>query len=601
MLFELITGGRPYGGEGSSAHELEQAATDIDPTRPSAAVTQSPIAEREGGTAPLARRLTGDLDTIVLQAIRKEPDRRYASVEQLSEDIRRHLDGFPVSARPDTFSYRAARFVSRHRTMVVAAVALIVAMIAGTAVSVHFALREREQRTVADARFEQVRELAMTFMTDVDGAIATDGKTAAREKIVSTSLAYLDDLAAEAGDDADVLGDVARGYFRVAMIQGDPKSPSLGDPEAALASARKGQQAAARLASVDPDGVASRLVEVEGHLLAGDLARHLDDAEAVIEQFEAALAARQRISESSPDSAMEPPRLDTVHFRLAYALERYTLNEPAIEHYLLAREIGEQLIDAHPDEPKLFQSQAVTAIALSQAYRLHGQPERALELLPPLRERLVDEAERHAELRPVLANLRYNLGWAYVNEGDGARGVQEISATVDFYRGLADADPEDTTAHRNTAAGLYDLGDLALGADRLESALQHYQEMLALRRHIASRSPDSALFRLELANALHVSADVLEQLRRPDEAARHFVEAGSILDALLAENPDSDSTRRRAASAHHRAGRIQLAQGNRTVARASFANGLDLVRGLSEPSDEDEAFAQELERSLRAL
>ncbi len=552
VLFELLTGGRPYDTERLSPREMERAITEIEPTRPSAAVQASLIADREGGKRALSRRLSGDLDNIVLMALRKEPDRRYGSVEQFSEDIRKHLDGFPVIARPDTLVYRTTKFVVRNRALVGAAAALVLALVAGAAVSVHFALREREQRAIADARFEDGRELAATFLIDVDNAIATEGKTAARERIVSTSVAYLDELAAAPGDDPRVLRDVARGYFRVAAIQGDPKSPSLGDAEAALVSARKGQDIARRLSVVDPVGRESILIAVEADLLAGDLSRHLGNLDATIEHFRAALVKRERLSETDPGAELLPPRLDTVHFQLAYALERLSQPGESIEHFERAAAIGDDLTARYPGRPDLYQSKVVTLTALSQAYRFQGRPEMTIELLAPLLVPLAEEARQHAALRPVLANLRYNLGWTYVSQGDTARGEEEITGSMEFYRGLAEADPDDITAHRNTASLLHDLGELAdLGA-RHDQAIGYYEELLRLRRHILSRSPGSTLFRSDLALALTVSGEVLWKLGRRREALDRHVEAGEILAGLVVEHPDEDSYRQSAADVKHR-------------------------------------------------
>ena len=84
----------------------------------------------EGSPARLHRRLTGDVDTIVLHALRKEPQRRYASVEQFAGDIRRHLEGLPVTARRDSWRYRAGKFAVRHK-LAVAATALVMLAVFG--------------------------------------------------------------------------------------------------------------------------------------------------------------------------------------------------------------------------------------------------------------------------------------------------------------------------------------------------------------------------------------------------------------------------------------------------------------------------------------
>ncbi len=122
LLYELLTGHSPYPLENRSALEVMRTITETQPQLPSAIINsinpESVSKTREGSPEKLRRRLRGDLDTIVLMAMRKEPQRRYQSVDQLSEDIRRHLQELPITARKDTFAYRTARFVLRNRVTV---------------------------------------------------------------------------------------------------------------------------------------------------------------------------------------------------------------------------------------------------------------------------------------------------------------------------------------------------------------------------------------------------------------------------------------------------------------------------------------------------
>ena len=114
---------------------MARVISEEEPTKPSAVITQTP--SPQSGLRPAAvgfhnpKSLRGDLDNIVLMAMRKEPSRRYASVAQFSEDIRRHLEGLPVVARKDTVGYRSAKFIRRHRVGVAAAFLVAVAIIAG--------------------------------------------------------------------------------------------------------------------------------------------------------------------------------------------------------------------------------------------------------------------------------------------------------------------------------------------------------------------------------------------------------------------------------------------------------------------------------------
>ncbi len=144
LLYELLTGHRPYRFGSYVPGEVVRTVCEEEPEKPSAAVMRrqevpgpggvvlTPEAvsgSRDGDPGKLRRRLAGDLDNIVLTALRKEPQRRFASVERLSEDLRRHLEGRPVSARRDSVAYRAAKFVHRHRLGVVMAAAAVLALL----------------------------------------------------------------------------------------------------------------------------------------------------------------------------------------------------------------------------------------------------------------------------------------------------------------------------------------------------------------------------------------------------------------------------------------------------------------------------------------
>ena len=150
LLYELLSGHRPYQLPSRVLHEIVQVICRENPEKPSTVVTNASADELADDAEPqtpekvsqarattaerLRRRLSGDLDNIVLMAMRKEPHRRYGSVEQLSEDLQRHLAHHPVRARPDTLTYRAATFVRRHR-LSVAAVTVIVLLLMGFSVA----------------------------------------------------------------------------------------------------------------------------------------------------------------------------------------------------------------------------------------------------------------------------------------------------------------------------------------------------------------------------------------------------------------------------------------------------------------------------------
>ena len=167
VLYELLTGRSPYRLTSRAPQEVAAAVVTTEPDRPSTAVTRpanaagyrrtsGPIMQQasEAAARQLSRRLRGDLDTIVLTALRKEPARRYGTVTDLATDIRRHLEGKPIAARGDEVGYRAGKFVRRNRTAVATTLGALVA-----AALVLFLVRNREtEPTLLSAQALSLRD-----------------------------------------------------------------------------------------------------------------------------------------------------------------------------------------------------------------------------------------------------------------------------------------------------------------------------------------------------------------------------------------------------------------------------------------------------------
>ena len=156
VLYELLTGHHPYQFVNDQPQEIERIICQQEPERPSVAATRGHRDLETGGETNSKSEirnpkfLRGDLDNIVLMAMRKEPDRRYASIEQFAEDIRRHLEGRPVIARQDTFVYRSSKFIKRHKFGVAAAALLAVLLVAfSITMRVQWVRTKREQEKAA--------------------------------------------------------------------------------------------------------------------------------------------------------------------------------------------------------------------------------------------------------------------------------------------------------------------------------------------------------------------------------------------------------------------------------------------------------------------
>src|SRR6185436_9889248 len=208
LLYELLTGTKPF--------TATRAPRDEAP-KPSAG----------------SRALRGDLDNIVATAMEVDPRRRYGSVEQLADDVRRHLSGHPIAARPATLRYRASKFVRRNKLGVAAAAAIVAVTAVAFAATLH-------QKRIAEHRFDQVRSLARSVVFELHDAIAPlPGSTPARELLVRRALVYLDNLAADARKNTPLQMELAGAYLKIGDVQGLPYRANLGDTEGALTSYRK--------------------------------------------------------------------------------------------------------------------------------------------------------------------------------------------------------------------------------------------------------------------------------------------------------------------------------------------------------------------------
>jgi len=229
LLYLILTGQHPAGPGPHSPARLLKAITETEPLRPSdttSSANAESIAEKRATTPDkLQRVLRGDLDTIIVKALKKNPQERYASVTGFADDLQRYLKHEPISARPDALGYRAAKFLRRNRTVAALSATAIVLVIGSLSTGLYVANR---QRKIAEQRFAQVRQLANKFIALDEGIRGLQGSTKVRMQMVSDSLQYLTSLSSDIHGDKNLALEIAYAYVRVAHAQGDPTSPNLG-------------------------------------------------------------------------------------------------------------------------------------------------------------------------------------------------------------------------------------------------------------------------------------------------------------------------------------------------------------------------------------
>lgn len=190
LLHELLAGTHPFGAAVSTPEDMQRAILEDAPIPPSLTagrVDAAVAALRDTTPGKLARRLHGDLDSIVLKAIQRDPEQRYASVGQLADDIRRHIEGDVVTARHGTATYRAGVFLRRHRRGVAVATLVLVAAVASAAWHVNNITHERDLARIEATKARQVTGLLVSMLESADPAQARGEEVAVREVLEQAS------------------------------------------------------------------------------------------------------------------------------------------------------------------------------------------------------------------------------------------------------------------------------------------------------------------------------------------------------------------------------------------------------------------------------
>ncbi len=361
VLFHLLCGVSPYRSALSTHRDALQAICEDEPRRASEALRQ----ERQAGGAA---SIDADLDSILSKAMRKEPERRYSSADQFSEDLRRYLEALPVMARGDRLSYRLHRYWRRHRAGLTAAAFVAVTLIGGLIVTLREARLADQQRDLAARRFNDVRQLAHAFIFNVHDAIrGLPGAAPARDVLVSTGLRYLDALSKDAKYDRAMLTELAESYARMGDIQGEPLAQNKGQPQAAVASYTK----ALELFESANAGTASPALLAEmakTRMKRGNVLMMLtgDPASAAREAREATDLLEQRLASRPEDAGYLH---DLIHAYQIYAQEAsYAGDDAAVDHAATASiTLAEANFKAHPTD-------AGAAQMLSTGYLIRLKP-----------------------------------------------------------------------------------------------------------------------------------------------------------------------------------------------------------------------------------
>ncbi|CAN5328607.1 hypothetical protein BH10ACI3_BH10ACI3_20990 [soil metagenome] len=452
LLYELLSGHRPFSLRNRPTNEVVLIVSEQEPSAPSTAaltaedavdgkvtdqsLTPETVADlRSERPNHLRRRLSGDLDNIVLMSLRREPERRYSSVEQFSEDLRRHLTGLPVMARPATFGYTAAKFFERHRVPAAFASVALVAVFLGFSVAVWQAYVARQERARAERRFDEIRGLANKLVSGWDDGLPEARVTnEVRGRIADISSEYLDDLAKETNE-PELLRELGEAHIALAHNHAYDRL----DLDKARESLKKAEAIARSLVAADPDDVDSQ------RLLWKSLAEYSTYFEKAtaneLNLSRERLDVRERIFRLVPDDVRAAREAAQENAALGWSLNDFGKEVEADTHFRRSISILDPVAQklaasAVTLEDRVRLAYVYLSMASTQAKEL-SDPQGARSKLQKAVE-IADEmyAEFPANDVAIMAksNVHYELGKLIRRIGNVSGSTAEFQATLDVSR-----------------------------------------------------------------------------------------------------------------------------------------------------------------------
>ncbi len=540
ILYEMLSGHRPFETKEGDLKEAFDAVIEIDPPPPSsmieadsntigrtgqanaaikpanASVIEPRVGRPEVDTGANSQRHTsaqhigvsahsirGDLDNIVLKALRKESERRYLSAEKFAADIHRHQRGLPVAARPNTLSYRAEKFFKRNKASAVAAILILIAVIAGMIATLWQARVANAERVKAERRFNDVRELANSFLFKLGPKIETlPGSTEARRELVTLALEYLDRLSQEAGDDPELQRELAAAYEMVGRVQGDPLSPNLGDFEGAAKSFEKAFEIRKTLFDNDPTNLTAMSDMASSYGNISNILIQLGTTEKVDEFFQRSLALRKEVVHRDPGSF--DARKDLAVALRGQGLLNYTnaKYKDAVINYNEARSIYEQLLKEQPENVEIAENQAFLFIDIGVSVGWDDDLRTAEESLQRGLDLLIALARQYPNNQKLQRSLMqaYNhRGSSTIETGDHGKAVYEYAKSVEIAKRISEADPLNFRAKWDVVTMERNYADALSMAGRNKEALQTLDSTLETAVELSKKDPNNTRNLYEIA------------------------------------------------------------------------------------------------------
>ena len=491
-------------------------------------------------------KLDPDLDNILDKSLRPEPERRYSSVGQFSEDIRRYLEGLPVNARKDTFRYRTSKFVGRHKIGLALTASVALLLLGATVIATWEAHLANEQRILAERRFEQVRRLADSLMFEIHDSVKDlAGSTPARRLIVSRALEYLDSLDHGAGGNIALQRELATAYEKIGDIQGNPYSANIGDTDGALTSYRKAVQIRE---SINPSAFTteSQMELGRSYRALGDIMEQKGEIAQMLREYRRSLQIFTQLAASDQQNPAVQDEVARAYETLADGLGR-TANADAelLTDYKKSLAIREEFLRQDTSSAKRKRAVAINLMKIGGASDPH-QPEAITAL-----RKGVATLESLADDDPDNSRARREVGWGYkqlgdalMAAGDDAGALASYQKSVSIKEKFAAADPRNAQASFDLATGHVDFAEALSATGDAPQAIEQARQGILILTALSSADPTNVIYSRNLAideeklgdAFAHAGADKnaprAQRTRAWSAARESYEKAGAIFSEL---------------------------------------------------------------------
>lgn len=447
--------------------------------------------------------LRGDLDNIILMALRKEPDRRYSSVEDLSNDISKYLDGLPVSARPNTFLYRASKFYTRNKTASVIGLFLALSLLVGIIATSWQAYIASQQRDRAEKRFQDVRKLSNSLLFEITPKIESlEGSTEAREILVKRALEYLDSLSTESRDDLDLQSELATAYEKVGDVQGNPAKANLGDLQGGIETLKKAQKIRLALVEKKPDEVETQRLLATNYNLIGDFRWWASDVEGAKADYEKSTAIFEKLQTQNPnDLQINLDLLNSTTNKVKVISYNGSYDESVKQYKIILQKV-EKLETQFPNSVELKRLHGLTAIRI--AYDLSWQNhydilgeyvKKAFQIYEPL----LASNPNDSRIRRDLSHAFFQAAGIYVEENPPiAR--QYLNKSIQIAKETVEKDRLNYLAKHDLAQSYSKLGEVSVFEKKFPEAVEYLKKAETILLELTAAESTHEGYKYSLAN-----------------------------------------------------------------------------------------------------